>query len=257
MKCSLMSDMLRYRLVVFVYFSISVSKYQEKFMPAVREKGAVMLKTGVRKYDVFRTYYWHDATLVGKYRMPQLKETQSIPHDVIGFNERKGIRKPQNHWVDFFIDDALFESFWNHPEQSFSNLKKYAGIVTTDYSMLPELLPGQNIWNCTRNRVMAYYLQSNGFDVVPVASWCEEDDFDWCFDGLPEHSSIAISTNGCMSSPYSQRMFFRGVEELQKRKAPSHLVVCGREVSGLEEYGNVIYYPCFSQRWKERANNGK
>lgn len=94
MKCSLMSDMLRYRLIAFIYFSISVSKYQEKFMPAVREKGAVMLKTGVRKYDVFRTYYWHDATLVGKYRMPQLKATQSIPHDVIGFNERKGINKP-------------------------------------------------------------------------------------------------------------------------------------------------------------------
>ena len=87
-----------------------------------------MLKTGVRKYDIFRTYYWNDATLVGQYRMPQLKATQSIPHDVIGFNERKSIRKPQNHWVDFFIDDALFESFWNHPERSFSNLKKYEGI---------------------------------------------------------------------------------------------------------------------------------
>lgn len=87
-----------------------------------------------------------------------------------------------------------------------------------------------------------------------MASWCEEDDFDWCFDGLPEHGSIAISTNGCMLSPYSQRMFSRGVEELQKRKEPSHLIVCGREVSGLEKYGNVIYYPCFSQRWKERSN---
>ena len=148
-----------------------------------------MLKTGVRKYDVFKTYYWHDAALVGKYRLPQLKATQSIPHDVIGFNERKGVSKPQKHWIDFFIDDSLFENFWNHPEQSFNNLKKYAGIVTTDYSMLPELLPGQNIWNCTRNRVMAYYLQINNFDVVPVASWCEEDDFDWCFDGLPEQSN--------------------------------------------------------------------
>lgn len=194
-----------------------------------------MLKTGVRKYDIFKTYYWHDATLIGKYRLPQLKATQSIPHDVIGFNERKGVSKPQNHWVDFFIDDSLFENFWNHPEQSFDNLKKFAGIVTTDYSMHPEFLPGQNIWNCTRNRVMAYYLQCNDFDVVPVASWCEEDDFDWCFDGLPEHSSIAISSNGCMSSPYSQRMFFRGVEELQNRKSPSHLIVCGRKTAGLEK----------------------
>ena len=123
--------------------------------------------------------------------------------------------------------------------------------------MLPELLPGQNIWNCTRNRVMAYYLQSRGFDVVPAASWCGEHDFDWYFDGLPEHSSIAVSTNGCLSSPYGQRIFLCGIEELQKRKEPSHLIVCGREISGLEGYKNVIFYPCFSQRWKERVNNGK
>ena len=60
-----------------------------------------------------------------------------------------------------------------------------------------------------------------------------------------------------MSSPYSQRMFFRGVEELQNRKSPSHLIVCGRKTAGLEKYGNIIYYPCFSQRWKERVGNGK
>jgi hypothetical protein len=216
-----------------------------------------MLKTGIRKYDIFKTYYWHGATLVGKYRFPQLKPTQSIPHDVIGYNERSRDSNPEQHWVDFFIDDALFESFWNHPEMSFDNLRKYEGIVTTDYSMHPEFLPAQNIWNCARNRVMAYYLQSNGFDIVPVATWCEKEDFEWCFDGLPELSSIAISTNGCMSSPYSKRIFLQGVEELQRVKHPSHLIVCGRELEELNKYDNVHYYPCFSQRWKERENNGK
>lgn len=216
-----------------------------------------MLKTGVRKYDIFKMYYWHGATLVGKYRLPQLKPTQSIPRNVIGYNERSGIRDPEEHWIDFFIDDALFESFWSHPEMSFENLRKFEGIITTDFSMHPELLPGQNIWNCTRNRVMAYYLQSNGFDVIPVATWCEVDDFDWCFDGLPEESSIAISTNGCMSSLYSKCIFLKGVEELQLRKNPSKLIVCGREMPELEKYDNILYYPCFSQRWKEREKNGK
>ena len=104
-----------------------------------------MLKTNVRKYDNFKLYYWHGATLVGKYRLPQLAPTQAIPSKVICFNERKGIAKPEEYWVDFFIDDALFENFWNHPEMSFENLKRFAGIITTDYSMLPEMLPGQNL----------------------------------------------------------------------------------------------------------------
>lgn len=212
-----------------------------------------MLKTNVRKYDNFKLYYWHGATLVGKYRLPQLAPTQAIPSKVICFNERKGITKPEEYWVDFFIDDALFENFWNRPEMSFENLKRFAGIITTDYSMLPEMLPAQSLWNCTRNRVMAYYLQQQGFNIIPVASWCVESDFEWCFDGLPENSSIAITTNGCMSSPYGKRMLLRGVEELQKQKSPTNLIVCGRHVDELDIYDNVHYYPSFSQRWKERA----
>lgn len=212
-----------------------------------------MLKTNVRKYDIFKLYYWHGATLVGKYKLPQLAPTQAMPTHVICFNERNRISKPENCWIDFFIDDALFENFWNHPEISFSNLKRFAGIITTDYSMFPEMLPGQIIWNCTRNRVMAYYLQNQGFNIIPVASWCNESDFEWCFDGLPDNSSIAITTNGCMSSPYGRRMLLKGVEELQKQKSPSKLIVCGRHVPGLDSYSNVIYYPSYSQRWRERA----
>ena len=213
-----------------------------------------MLKTNIRKYDIFKLYYWHGATLVGKYKLPQLDPTQAVPQNVISFNERKSISHPEKCWVDFFIDDTLFENFWNHPEVSFSNLKRFEGVITTDYSMLPEMLPGQIIWNCTRNRAMAYYLQQEGFNIVPTASWCTEEDFEWCFDGLPENSSIAITTNGCMSSPYGRRMLLAGTEELYRRKAPSHLIVCGRPTAELDKFENVVYYPPFSQRWKERVS---
>lgn len=213
-----------------------------------------MLKTNVRKYDIFKLYYWHGATLVGRYRLPQLEPNRLIPRNVISFNERKGKSHPETCWIDFFIDDTLFENFWNHPEMSFDNLRKYEGLITTDYSMLPEMLPGQIIWNCTRNRIMAFYLQQQGFNIIPVASWSNSDDFDWCFDGLPEDSSIAISSNGCMSSPYGKRILLGGVAELQKRKKPYKLIVCGRHIEELDIYDNVMYYPSFSQRWKERAN---
>ena len=76
-----------------------------------------MLKTGKAKYDIFRTYYWHNAELVGNYKMPQLEATQAIPFNVISFNERTGIAHPEEHWVDFFIDEPLFKPFWNRPEK--------------------------------------------------------------------------------------------------------------------------------------------
>lgn len=112
-----------------------------------------------KKYNIFKFDYYQGARLVGKYRMPQLDSNQFIPQNVISFNERKTVANPEKHWVDFFIDDCLYENFWKNPEKSLVNMKKFAGIITTDYSMLPEMLPGQNIWNCTRNRVVPYYLQ--------------------------------------------------------------------------------------------------
>ncbi len=222
-------------------------------LPPYGGKKENMLKTNIRKYDIFKVYFWHDATLIGKYRLPQLKPTQAIPSQVISFNERNSIKCPSNYWVDFFIDDALFEGFWNHPEMSFDHLRRFAGVITPDYSMLPEMLPAQRSWNCTRNRVMAYYLQQNGFNIIPVASWCEENDFEWCFDGLPIGSSIAISTNGCLSSPYSHNILLQGVKELYRQKSPTHLIVCGRHMPELDKYPNVVYYPSFSQRWRERT----
>lgn len=189
--------------------------------------------------------------------MPQLEPNQFIPENVISFNERNSVSKPEKHWLDFFIDDRLYESFWTYLKSRIKGLKKFAGIISTDYSMLPEMLPGQRIWNCTRNRIVAYCLQKRGFNVIPVASWCSEEDFDWCFDGLPEKSSIAISSNGCLSTPYGRKTLLEGVEELQRQKSPSKIIICGRSLAKLEKYGNIMYYSSFSQRMDERIKNGK
>ncbi len=141
--------------------------------------------------------------------MPQLEPNQFTPQNVISFNERKGISNPEKYWVDFFIDDYHYENFWINPISSLVNMKKFAGIITTDYSML-------------------------------------------CFDGLPENSSIAISSNGCLSTPYGKKILLTGVDELQKQKSPFKIIICGCSPSELEKYDNVICYPSFSQRMQER-----
>ena len=209
------------------------------------------------KYSIFKLDYWQGASLVGKFLIPKLAPNQLIPQNIISFNERNSIKNPERHWLDFFVDDNLYESFWTYLRNRIKSLKKFAGIISTDYSMLPEMLPGQRIWNCTRNRIVAYFLQEQGFNVIPVASWCSKEDFDWCFDGLPEKSSIAISSNGCLSTPYGRKMLLAGVDELQRQKSPSKIIICGRSLSELEKYDNIMYYPNFSQRMQERIKNGK
>ena len=86
----------------WLYFSISFplcqldrAKKIKYFQAKAGKEVNVMLKTGIRKIDHFKLYYWHDANLVGRYKLPQLNPTQFVPpyNKVIGFNERKGIKK--------------------------------------------------------------------------------------------------------------------------------------------------------------------
>lgn len=213
--------------------------------------------TSRTRQEHFKTYLWEGAELIGRYDMPRLQPTQFVPREVRSFNERKQLRDVRRFWIDCFIEDYQFERLWNSPRRYVVELQRYAGFITPDFSMYPELPQGINVYNCMRNRILAYFYQRQGVNIVPVASWCREDDFSWCFDGLPAESSIAISTNGCCRNTYSRRILKLGVEALQRKLRPSTLIVCGRPLSELSEYGNVVYYPSYSERWRARARHGQ
>lgn len=232
-----------------------------------------MEKTGIPKFDTHRIYYWDDAELVGTHMLPRLEPQQLIPHDVISFNERNTVRDPSGHWLDFFVDDVQFESCWNQFERGvvcdsseehdvwrlvdryLPQLARFEGVIGTDYSMFPEMLPDQRNWNCARNRVFAYRMQRNGIPCVPVASWSCKEDWEWCFDGLPEESSVAVSTNGCCRRAESRSVLRAGIDELTRRKSPYAVIICGRclpEFEGCK--ANLVFYRSFSQRMRGRSN---
>ena len=212
-----------------------------------------MIRTGKLKYDIFKTYYYDDATRVGKYGLPLLKPVKFIPGEVLSFNERSKLKQNDKRWLDCFIDDVLFECIWTNADRYERIFRKAKGIITTDYSVYPELHPVQRLWNIARNRILAYHMQEHlKLDIIPVASWCNSKDFEWCFDGLPKNSSVAISTNGCKSEPYSKRIFLEGVEAMQEIIKPYKIIVCGSGFKELDKYSNIHYYKNFSQRMYER-----
>lgn len=181
--------------------------------------------------DPCRRLLWRDARTIGPFGLPQLLPERAVPHDVISWSERRAAR-PERHWVDFFIDDSRFEGLWRDPWRCLPLLRRFAGVIGPDFSMAPEMLPAQAVWNCARNRVLAYWMQREGVRVIPAASWRGPEDFAWCFDGLPEGGAIAVSTNGCLSTAHGRTAFLRGAAELFARKSPKPLVVCGRQLPG-------------------------
>lgn len=81
---------------------------------------------------------------------------------------------------------------------------------------------------------------------MPTASWSDERSYDFCFDGLPKESTLAISTVGVhgkgRANKDAQELFRKGVKELVKRTHPTRLLVYGKELDA--DYGNteLIFY---------------
>lgn len=218
-----------------------------------------MKRSVIQKLRPFKYYdYLEGSNLVGSERYPELKPTYIVPDKVVGFNEKNSVSNPRDYYLDHFIDDYHFECVWKNCDNYLGRYRLFKGVITTDYSVYRDMPLWARKYNVGRNRAVAYYLQKNGISIVPVASWAYIEDFEWCLDGLPKRSSIAISTNGCMSNFVSKSVLLEGIDLLQEVLHPTSLIVAGGPLLELDKkYGNICYYKNFSQRLAERRKSGE
>ena len=208
--------------------------------------------------DPFRRRYLAGAEIVGSEGYPKIIPTQSLPRNVISFNESGGTHNIGDNWIDHFIDDSLFERVYSNCDRYIDRYSRALGVIGTDFSAYRNMYKWQRKYNIGRNRSIDYYLQQHGIDVIPTVSWAYLEDFEWCLDGLPEGSSVAISTNGCAKNFLSHNVFIEGVCEVQERLRPTHLIICGRNIpKELVGFSNIVTYENFSQRMHRRIRNGK
>jgi hypothetical protein len=73
-----------------------------------------------------------------------------------------------------------------------------------------------------KNRWVGAYWQSKGLTVVPTVSWSTSRSFDFCFDGIETHSTVAVSTLGCRKAKPD---FMRGYETMLEKLQPE-LIIC-------------------------------
>ena len=211
-----------------------------------------------RKFNRFSQKYLAGAELIGPEQYPILEATQFIPENVISFSERNQIKDPNNYCLDHFIYDYFFEQVWNNCDKYLNKYNSFKTVITTDFSVYRDAPLWERKYNVGRNRTIAYYLQKNGVNIIPVVSWAYMEDFAWCLDGLPKRASVAISTNGCMKNFISHSVLIEGIIELQKLLQPSHLIICGNNIAEIDcLYGNLLYYNNFSQRMARRIKNGE
>lgn len=210
-----------------------------------------MIQTST-KNDVARERFVYGAELVGKYQFPLLPRSHV---DLTGlrpvpFTSAQKEKHPKKCLCHFFTHDCEFEKVWNQPEKYFEMLRNFQYVCSPDFSVFSNMPLALQIWQVYRDRALSWWMSLHGVDIIPVAVWSGPESYDFCFDGLPDHSTLAVSTNGCFSAA-GKAAFRDGFREMVNRLHPEQVLIVGRELDTGTDC-NIVYMPGQGQQVKER-----
>lgn len=189
----------------------------------------------------------------GKMDMPALYPKNINLNDTFfftRFNESFGyefLQSARNSILHFYVDDYQFERCWSKPADYINHLKKFKYVISPDFSLYVDLPVAHQIWNCYRNRLLAAYWQAKGVKIIPNVSWSDKKSFEWCFDGIPQNSTVAISTVGTRAS---KEAFLKGYYKMLEVLKPTQIIVYGKIYPEMHQK-NLFNYEPGRKLWEE------
>lgn len=188
---------------------------------------------------------------VGKYEIPMIlpedisdEELQSTP--LQGFNFAKTEKHPEQKAVHFFLHDYQFERVWNYPDRYIDILKKFKFVLSPQFSTYEDMPIITKVFNIYRNRWCGRYWQEQGVTVIPTFAYGGDEKFEWCFDGLPKHSIVAVSTMGD-GRWGGNKSVYKVWDKLLEVLEPRTIILYGKDLSN-NLNGNIIYKKLVSSR---------
>lgn len=163
----------------------------------------------------------------GKFDIPQIEPVKEVKVKTwLGFNYcKKEEYCSDGVGVHFCLDDYQFETLWNHPKKYIDNFRRCSAIVSPDFSLYSDFPLAIQIYNHYRKHWLAKFYQDRGVTVIPTIGWSDEKSYDWCFDGEPKHSVVAVGTSGCFNNDEATDFFMQGYDEMMRRLKPSKIIV--------------------------------
>lgn len=185
----------------------------------------------------------------GIYEIPEISPLEYDNCDFIGFNYAKTCKDPEIHGVHFFLDDYQFVRVWQQPDKYINILSKFKYVLSPDFSLYTDFPVAVQIYNHYRKHWLAAYWQMHGINVIPTICWSDEHSFDWCFDGEPTHSTVAVSSVGCMHNKIYKHKFISGYSEMMNRLEPTQIIFYGDVPD--ECKGNIVHINSFADKWNK------
>jgi len=192
---------------------------------------------------------------VGEYGIPVLDPVIfSELTEFISFNYAASCKNPENKSIHFFIDDYQFERVWNNPDRYIPILQQYEYVLTPDFSIYTDFPKALQIYNHYRKHWTGAYMQMNGINVIPTIAWSTPDSYEWCFDGEPTNSTVAVSSVGTQKDKQSKELFMMGYKEMVRRLEPESIIFYGSVPEECKE--NIVRIKAFQEKFREAKCNG-
>ena len=176
--------------------------------------------------DVFNAFLVASATYAGKYEIPCISATESIPNRLISFT--KALTTTDfDQWIHFYEDDYLFECVWGSPNDYLDLFKKFNGVILPDFSLYRDMPFNMQISNIYRSRAIGNWLQKNNVNIIPNIRYGDERTYKICCDGVEQGGTIAIGSHGNMKCSTDRKFFLEGLAVIVEIIQPSVIVVYG------------------------------
>ena len=156
-----------------------------------------------------------------------------------GFNYALKERHPEGIGVHFFLHDYQFERVWKYPDRYTECLSKFAFVLSPDFSPYADTPKALKVFNVYRKMWCGRYWQEHGIKVIPTITWGNDEDLEWCLEGVPKHSTIAISTMG-----EGRWANFKALKSnwhrILNKLEPETILLYGKDLSN-ELEGNILF----------------
>ena len=149
---------------------------------------------------------------------------------LLGFNyctSPNSMQEKSDHFVHFYLPDHYIERVWDNLDHYEAVFGAYRGIVQPDFSLYTNMPIAMQLWQHYRRNWVAQWYQNKGITVIPAPTWGDDESFDFCFEGMPKKSCLAVSTVGCMQNVQNRYILHHGIPEMIKQLEPVQLIIYG------------------------------
>lgn len=128
----------------------------------------------------------------------------------------------------FGEDKTLDSYYWQRLEQTTNRIKDCQLLIAPDFSLFVDpWLDTFNRFQVFKSRVVCALWQACGLPVVPLVSWGNVDSFEYCLEGLPMNSVLALSATSCKHCRGAWNLWKYAVITVVNTLHPTRLIIYG------------------------------